>query len=235
MEEKSHTTDEGIELKVFMSKYTKDVDDSDEEEDDDDGCYELVATVCGILAAIAIAVFGVLLFFDNPARLSNSDSGDTMLAVMDAICDRPDEVLAVFDLDGGKVFEYTSSSAQAVDFRAAHRDYMLEHQHELVLLHNHPSGNTFSCQDLVTAAELKVAKMVVVSSDYVYTLEPKHGDWGEPRQIRRRYRANLKYYRNTVPDLRDGGDDESWDRELTVETLADEFDLDYKKSDFHKD
>lgn len=44
-------------------------------------------------------------------------------------------------------------------------------------LHNHPSGRSFSVVDIVSAQEMGIAKEIVYSNKFIYTMEPPVGGW----------------------------------------------------------
>lgn len=188
-----------------------------------------------LFAAAVLLILAILTSFlqRSSILLSNSDSGDTMAEIYHYLATSPEEILVAFDDAGKKLFEYTNHEPNGVDFSAAHCDFMHDHARELTLVHNHPNGSTFSAQDIVTAAELGVARMVVITSDYVYTLQPKAKTWGDPKAIAQFYEtARYNYISNPTDDCITIAED--WTDELVLRSVAEEFQLSYHKNNLQR-
>lgn len=188
-----------------------------------------------LFAAAVLLTLAMLTSFlqRSSVLLSNSNSGDTMAEVYRYLAASSEEILVAFDNEGKKLFEYTNHEPNSVDFSAAHCDFMRDHAHELTLVHNHPNGSTFSAQDIVTAAELGVARMVVITDDYVYTLRPKAESWGDPKAIAQFYEtARYDYISNPTDDSVTIAED--WTDEFILRSVAEEFQLSYRKNDLQR-
>ena len=107
-----------------------------------------------------------------------------------------------------------------------------------VFTHNHPSGASFSQNDLITGARAKVTELRAVSRDYTYSIRPKDGkSWPGQERIKNTYKGNWrrartnkinKYKRGTI--TLDEVNDRSFIHEAMQKTAI-ALDLDYKRTE----
>jgi len=53
-----------------------------------------------------------------------------------------------------------------------------------IVTHNHPSGNTFSYNEVVTCADLEFQEFRVVTKEYIYSLKPREEGWPSHESIK---------------------------------------------------
>lgn len=151
-----------------------------------------------VFLAVAIAINLVLEKPDEqnhegPATASSEnhtiyeiDDGDTLLEAIANLRTREYESILGFDMYGKKLFNYTCYLPTTVYCMSSTRD-AFERQGGTLIVHNHPSGSSFSSTDLHTEALRKTPKLMIISDRYIYLLEPGERGWGDADEISKYY------------------------------------------------
>lgn len=99
------------------------------------------------------------------------DNGATLAEVAHELRTQDFESVIGFDTVGTKVFNYTSFLPTHATIPGESAKAFAENDGAL-LVHNHPSGNTFSVTDLYTAAKYQLPQAMIISDPYVYLIGP---------------------------------------------------------------
>lgn len=85
----------------------------------------------------------------------------------------PNEQMVAYDLTGAKIFHQDGTEDEVSIPEEAYE--MLRNS---VVTHNHPGGHSFSEDDLVTAVELDLYELRIVSRRFTYRLRRPAQGWG---------------------------------------------------------
>ncbi len=156
------------------------------------------------------------------------DNGATLAEVARELRTQDFESVIGFDVEGTKLFNYTSFLKSHATIPGESAKAFAENDGAL-LVHNHPSGNTFSATDLYTAAKYQLPQAMIISDPYVYVIGPNTtsgGVWAEDVEYLRdyyqaRYDAylaeaktflnNFRYRRQEALEYPDTADDGSFE------------------------
>ena len=150
--------------------------------------------------------------------------------IVRTIKDQNFETLAAFDADGRLLLEITDHDSQKVTMTAEQIAQFRE-QGGALIIHNHPSGNSFSAQDLYTEAMRGTQRAIVVTRDYLYILSPGWQGWGDPDRLRDahdKYSVEFEQLAETE-DWRSTSARNRWVSDQAVAAVASDFGLDYWK------
>lgn len=103
------------------------------------------------------------------------------------------ESVCGFDYVGNKLLDCTSYQRNTVYTTGAMREDFLN-LGGVVIAHNHPSGNSFSGQDIYVEASYKTPCAMVISDTYTYTLTPSAWGWGDPEELLQYWQASYRYH-----------------------------------------
>lgn len=135
----------------------------------------------------------------SPVSLSKTqpiyptDNGDTLAEIIRALRGKEIEFACGFYQNGQKAFEVTSNMTTKVYTTHSMRTDFIKDGGTL-FVHNHPSGSAFSGQDLKSAAENEFERTMIISDEYIYTLEPTDVGWGEPTAMKDYWTERHNYY-----------------------------------------
>lgn len=166
-----------------------------------------------------------------PSTESADNAPISIETVMRAIKDQDFESLAGFDLNGQLLFETTSNKKDSVLLTSAQLDLFRE-QNGALIMHNHPSGSTFSALDLESEARRGTRRAVVVTSDDLYVLEPGWRGWGNPAKLSQTYESYTQFYAEeaqAMPHLDTQREIIIWVRHQALIATASEFGLKYMR------
>ncbi len=108
--------------------------------------------------------------FAEQSKIYHVDSGDTLAEVAETLRNQDYETVVGFSKGGMKLFDCTSYGETSSYTTTTIRDQFAENGGVLVV-HNHPEEGSFSAVDLYTEASLGTRRLMVISPDYVYTLD----------------------------------------------------------------
>ena len=168
---------------------------------------------------------------EAPSTESADNASPSIETVMRAIKDQDFESLAAFDSSGQLLFETTSHEKDSVTMTSAQLDLFRE-QDGALIMHNHPSGSTFSALDLESEAKRGTRRAIVVTSDDLYVLEPGWRGWGNPTTLSQTYESYTQLYAEeaqTMPYLSTQRETIIWVRHQALMATAQEFGLKYMR------
>ena len=128
-----------------------------------------------------------------PSTKSADNATPGIETVMYEIKDQGTETLAAFDTDGRLIFDTTSNASGYVSMTGEQLE-MFRAQDGALTLHNHPSGSTFSVEDLRAEAQRGTRRAMVVTNKDLYILEPGWRGWGDPDKLCQAYEAYVEQY-----------------------------------------
>ncbi len=117
------------------------------------------------------------------AKAYAANSGGSLHAVVQTLRKQNYESAVGFSISAQKLFDYTNRCPWKVVGSALHRANFLELDGTLSI-HNHPSCQAFSAQDLYAEALFNTPIAMVVTDRYVYTVQPKSGEWADPQALK---------------------------------------------------
>lgn len=171
-----------------------------------------------------------------------ADSGSSLPEAVATIIEQDFETVVGFDENGEKILDSTSYLKSKVYTSSSQRKAFAE-QDGILIIHNHPNGNSFSSQDLYTEAKYQTPRIMVVSKIFTYILEPQEEGWGDPSEMATYWRERRDYYvgyvseymaafRHSVSDVMAwelGDDDGSYDwfckKVIQVSVLANQHEI----------
>lgn len=121
------------------------------------------------------------------------NDGNNWTEIANNIRGRDYESVIGFDVDGNVLFDCTSYIKDHAYTTVSIRNSFTQN-YGTTIVHNHPSSQAFSAQDLKTEATYDVPRAIVVSSLYVYVLEPMNTGWGNPNAMYEYYQQRYNVY-----------------------------------------
>lgn len=189
-------------------------------------------------AVRTIAVVLVLAVFltgcvsnETPSTESADNATPGIEAVMHTIKDQDFETLAAFDSNGRLLFKTTQYEEGTVRLTSDQLS-LFQAQDGALIIHNHPSGSTFSAVDLRAEAERGTRRAMVVTSDALYILEPGWRGWGDPEALAATYDSyGERFTQGAILDPNLGMPREItvWASHQALTATAEEFDLGYRR------
>ncbi len=132
-------------------------------------------------------------------RIYCANSGNTIQDVINNLRYSDYEIVCGFDANGNKMFDYTSYQHNLAYTTNAQRSEFYNNGGTIVA-HNHPSGSSFSGQDLYAEAIYDTPCAMVISKDYVYIAEPTNVAWDDATAIHDYWQASFNYHINYLSD-----------------------------------
>lgn len=129
---------------------------------------------------------------DN-VQIYDVNDGNTFAEIAKNISARDYESIIGFDVNGNKVFNHTSYLTSKSYTNTRIRQEFAA-RYGTTVIHNHPSGGSFSPGDLYAEAMFKTPRIIVLSSKYVYVLEPTTTGWGDPTAMRDYCQQRYDFY-----------------------------------------
>lgn len=111
------------------------------------------------------------------------DSGSTMQEVIDAMDGLQYRVYAEFDEDGKKIFEGTQHKRSSVP----RPDELGSLKGHTTIKNNVNTNLGFTKEDINRASANQVGQSIIVTDDYVFTLESPDGQWPSKQDINQKY------------------------------------------------
>ncbi len=130
---------------------------------------------------------------DGTGRIIPVDSGSDLPEVIATITEQDFETVVGFNENGEKILDSTSYLKSRVYTSSVQRGMFAE-QGGALLIHNHPSGSSFSSQDLYAEAKYQTPRIMAVSKIFTYTLEPQESGWGDPDEMAAYWQKRYDYY-----------------------------------------
>lgn len=166
--------------------------------------------------------------------MSNTDNGKTLSAVEDAIRGQDFETMAAFDDKGKKLFEWTDNMPRSVSPPHGWAKFFKDNN-GAVITHNHPSGSSFSKQDLVTAAGNNLPELRIASKTFDYSIKAPNG-WPDADELMEFAIRQEAMFSNQAEQMITEGklsktEKESWIIEKKTVAVAEKFDLEYNKTE----
>lgn len=152
-------------------------------------------------------------------------------AVMREISNQEFETLAAFDSNGRLLFETTAYESSSVSVTSDQLQQFWAEDGAL-MMHNHPSGSTFSAVDLRAEAMRGTRRAIVVTDRFLYVLEPGKRGWGSPERLFEAYTAYAEQYAIEAgqnPDLATLRARVIWAQHQALMATAADFGLSYQQ------
>ena len=130
---------------------------------------------------------------EAPSTKSADNAAPGIEAVMRSIKDQDFETLAAFDSNGQLLFQTTSHEKGSVSVTSAQLNQFWS-EDGAVIMHNHPSGSTFSPTDLLAEAQRGTRRAIVVTDKDIYILEPGTRGWGDAERLYDAYVTYTEYF-----------------------------------------
>lgn len=161
---------------------------------------------------------------------SKDNTTPSIETIVRTIKDQKFETLAAFDADGNLLFETTDLDALGVTMTAEQANQFREQGGALVI-HNHPSGTSFSGQDLYAEAKRGSTRAIVVTWNKIYILTPSWRGWGDPDALKAAHEQHLEHYAQLVEtdDSIITTGQTCWVYDQAVAAVAEEFGLEYQQ------
>lgn len=123
---------------------------------------------------------------------NNSESGNSLPEVIQNIRHQPYEIAAIFDQYGHKICEQTNHREELCAIALPAEWQASAH----LMIHNHVVDGTFSPEDIVTAKDLDIQIVLVVTPHYnFYLLRPVSG-WPDNDDWLEEYRTIIQMYQH---------------------------------------
>lgn len=122
-----------------------------------------------------------------------ANNGSSLEEVVENLRKAEYESICGFDYVGNKLLDCTSYRKNTAYTTSAMREDFLN-LGGMVMAHNHPSGNSFSGQDIYVEASYRTPCAMVISDTYVYTLTPGAWGWGDPEALLQYWQASYSYH-----------------------------------------
>lgn len=141
---------------------------------------------------------------DSGVTIYNVNNGNTFAEIAANISGSNYESIVGFDVNGNKVFDHTSYIAnRSYTNTKIRQDFAA--RYGTTVIHNHPSGGSFSAGDLYAEAKFQTPRIIVLSKQYVYVLEPTTTGWGDPTAMQNYYQQRYDLYYAEYVRTRTGG------------------------------
>lgn len=153
-----------------------------------------ILTVFAIVAVVGVFVVLLARTTINHDQLrdlkqySNADHGDTIEEFIQNVGYEDSEHIAIFNLDGEKLFEYTAEDNAAVELpeNVYYRLFGQHQSQDLIAVHNHPGEfeTPFSSSDMRTIHDkTPYIEQIVVTRSKVFILRQNGANWPTYGQV----------------------------------------------------
>lgn len=184
---------------------------------------------------MALLVLTTFVWLLPPPVVGSSKSMDndtpSIESIVRTIGEQNYETLAVFDTNGRLLFETTTNESNSVTMSIEQLE-QFRTQGGALVIHNHPSGTTFSAQDLRTEAERGTQRAIVVTHDYLYILTPGWRGWGNPDALMATCAAYEAHYAQEAmanESLKTSFARNRWTHDQAVAATAKDYGLEYQQ------
>lgn len=127
------------------------------------------------------------------SQIRAADNGSTLAEVAVNIRTQEYEYMAGFDCYGNKLLNNTCNLKSSVASTNTQRTDFVRRNGTLIV-HNHPSGSSFSAKDIYAEASWDTPCAMVISERYVYTLTPGDSGWGDPSALEEYHNQRRVFY-----------------------------------------